>query len=319
MPPSDAAVAGPFPDGATLREGDRGWVLVEAPTARSAGPAAVWAVRNELRSLHLVVGGDDPAGLAGDLARRLGSLAVDTRCSAIVGTDLVGADPTPVPAPEAPPGFITAAAQPFAGLFGEVGLEVVVEHGVVRGEVHGLEVARVAIEEGEATLGVGVGRFDREITAMLHAELPDADAVVRAAGIVREHRFAGGPPHPLMSMGRSRWVRSELLAAPSTIGLVDLVAVDTTVQPPNLRDPHPAAALGRDGSGRTVVVVCGAGVDLDLVTLAADTRARHAPDADLLLVVPEGDRLAPVVAVGDALGHAPRWVECPPPWATGAG
>ena len=293
-------------------------MLLEAPTARSSGPVAVWAVRNELSSVHLIVGGDDSVGLAGDLARRIGALAIDSRCSAIVGTDLVSVEAAAVVPPSSGPGSIPDAAQPLVELLRGVSLEVVVEHGVVRGEVNGLEVARVEVEDGVATLGVGVGRFDREITAMLHPDLPDADALARAAGIVREHRFAGGPPHPLMTMGRSRWVRSALVADPDSVGLVELVAVDTTVEPPNLRDPHPAAAIGHDASGRETVVVCSAGVDLDLVTLAADTRGRHRPDADLLIVVPVGDRFAPLVAVGDALALRPRWFECPPPWATSA-
>lgn len=272
-------------------------------------------MRHGVEWLHLIVGGEDAVALAGGLARRLGYLAVDSRCSAIVGTDLVEVPAAPLAEPGRSDGTVPEVVAPLAELLRDAGLEVIVEGGVVRGEVLGLEVARVAVEDGDAVLGVGVGRFDREITAMLHADLPDAEAVERAATIVREHRYPGAPPHPLMSMGRARWLRAVALCDPAIVELAELVAVGTTVEPPNLRDLHPAAALGRDRSGREVVAVFSAGIDLDLVTLAADTRARHAPDAELLLVVPAGDRLAPLVAVGDELDVPPRWLEIPPPWA----
>lgn len=322
-PPSDAAVSGPFPDGATLLDGDRAWVLLEQPTPRSAGPAVVWAMRHGARSLRLIVGaGDgtapghiDAVTLAAELARRLGYVRIDTSCAAIVGTDVVEVEPAPVPAADGPPGQIPGGSQHLADLLVDSGLEVVVEHGVVRGEVLGLEVARVETLDGVAVLGVGVGRFDREITAMLHAGLPDADALDRAASVVRQHRFRGGPPHPLQMMARARWVRAAVVADPSPIGCESLIAVDTTIEPESLRDLHPAAARGASPDGAPIVVVCTSGVDLDVVTLAADTRARHAPDAALLLVSPTGERFGPIDAVAAQLDGAVTWREVEAPWS----
>jgi hypothetical protein len=48
-------------------------------------------------------------------------------------------------------------------------------------------------------------------------------------------------------------------------------------------------AVGTDGEGADVVVACSVGVRLDLVPSAADARAALAPDARLLLVLPERD------------------------------
>ncbi|MGI8755918.1 MAG: hypothetical protein ACR2MB_08675, partial [Acidimicrobiales bacterium] len=47
-----------------------------------------------------------------------------------------------------------------------------------------------------------------------------------------------------------------------------------------------------DLDGRPIVVTCSTGVDLDLVPASADDRLAHAPDARLVLVVPERDAVA---------------------------
>ena len=49
---------------------------------------------------------------------------------------------------------------------------------------------------------------------------------------------------------------------------------------------------GSRADGEPVVVACAVGVALDLVPLAADARFLMAPDAELLLAVPERDDLA---------------------------
>ncbi|MEL7155122.1 MAG: hypothetical protein AAFN30_00830, partial [Actinomycetota bacterium] len=56
-----------------------------------------------------------------------------------------------------------------------------------------------------------------------------------------------------------------------------------------LRQMVPAAAAGLDGEGRPLVVVTMVGIDLDVVTEAADYRVRHDPDAELVIAMPERD------------------------------
>ena len=108
--------------------------------------------------------------------------------------------------------------------------------------------------------------------------------------MVRDQR-RGGVTHPLALLARERWLRSELVADPSLVGAAALRAVETTVERESVREPSPAAALGTDADGRPVLVVCSVGVDLDLVPVAADTRALHDPGARLVLAVPARDRL----------------------------
>ncbi len=71
-------------------------------------------------------------------------------------------------------------ARRSSGQLLDAGVEVVVEHGVIRGEVRGLEVARVGgRRRRRRPLEVGVGRHDREAFAMVHGDLPDR----RGAGV----------------------------------------------------------------------------------------------------------------------------------------
>jgi hypothetical protein len=147
----------------------------------------------------------------------------------------------------------------------------VAEHGYVAGELRGLEVARVTGDR----LEVGVGEADRELTAMLHGDLAPEDALRRVVTIVQEHRRPGAPPHPLNQLVPERWLRWTL---------------------PNVTPaPAPRPRVGlreRDiacGTRAGEVVVCSVGVDLDLVPAAAEARQAIAPNAPLVLVVPERD------------------------------
>jgi hypothetical protein len=144
---------GTFPDGATLADGDRGWVLVGPDGARRLGAALAWARQQHVAELHLLA---DDEGVAGILARRAGHFARPPEVWLVDGRDLRPAAAPAAPRPIAPP----PAAELLRPLLVDAGLEVVVEEGILRAEVNGLEVARVvpADEEGDARLEVGVGR-----------------------------------------------------------------------------------------------------------------------------------------------------------------
>lgn len=275
-----------FPGGAGLVEGTTAYVLVDGDPLKSFGPALVWANRQGAPDLHLLV--DTHADV---LARRASCFTPAPTVWRIAGTSLVAADPAP-PAVAAP----AAPAPALAELLVDADLEVIVEDGLVRGEINGLEVARVV--HGETTSGtplddpmleVGVGHADRELTAMLHGGLSPVDQLARVCEIVRSHRRVGAEPHPLNQLAPERWLRARLIAEPSRIGLRSLRSVDPTVPRPNLRDRAVAMAVGEDEAGEPVVVACSVGVDLDLVPAAADARLAVSPDARLLLVVPERD------------------------------
>ena len=303
---------GSFPSGATLLEADQAWVLLDEGGPRSLGGVLLWAARQGVAGVDVLV---DPGAVApevlGDLARRASWFDRPIR---IVTVDrdhtwtVVEPAPMPLVLP-APDGVETLVA-----VLEQHGCEVVVEQGVVRGERLGLEVARIEEHPDGFRLESGVGRFDREIGAMMRADLTAADSLVAVLAIVDANRHPGAPPHPVRDLARERWLRTSLVADPSLVGLRSLMPVEATEPRPNLRDPHPAMAVG-EGPGGTVVVACTIGVDVDLLPLAEDVRRREAPDASLLIVHPEASPLPPAaMAAGEWLARPPSVVAAPAPW-----
>jgi hypothetical protein len=200
-------------------------------------------------------------------------------------------------------------------LLEQAGLEAVVEQGVVIGELRGLEVARVIdADDGRRELRVGVGRFDQEAFALLHGELTPPEALAHVVDQVAPLRSPDAAPHPVNRLARERWLRHQLVGDPGLIGLASLEPVDAPQARGGLRDTAVAVALGRRADGTTVVVVASEGTDLESVPSAADARAWHAPDADLVVVVPSGNvhpvtrRLADrLVRPALVLDVAPEW------------
>lgn len=283
--PGSSPEAGDFPGGASLVEGGVAWVLLDGAPLPGLGGAMVWAERGGLRALHLLVEQD-----AEVLARRASCFEPAPSVWEVDGTALERAEPAP------PAAVVEAPSVPeLAELLVDADLEVLVEDGIIRAEVLGLEVARIV--HGTSTGGVpldapllevGVGHADREMTAVIHAGLPLEGQLARVTEIVRGHRRPGAERHPLNQLAPERWLRALLVADPGRIGLSGLRPAAPAVPRPNLRDRAVAIATGHDLDDE-VVVACSVGVDLDLVPSAADARLAHAPDARLLLVVPERD------------------------------
>lgn len=307
----DTAVleAAPFGVGAALTTADGlAAFLVEEAGPRSLGGALVWSLRKRAQRVVLIVDCDEAT--AGRLAREATYFSLPIEVERIVGTASVPVAPTPLPEPRTP--FETPEGT--EALLASVPVDVVVEWGVTRAEVDGLEVARVTDELGELRLEVGIGKFDREIAAMMHANLPAAQTLQNAIDLVRRSRFVGAPIHPLRDLVPERWLRTIALATPELIGAAELRAVDSTLAPQSLREAQPAAAIGTSLSGAPIVAVFTAGVDLDVVPHAADTRAWHDPAAELLICAPRRNILAPVVAVADNLLAPARFVELELPY-----
>ena len=203
------------------------------------------------------------------------------------GRALVAVEPAPFEEGLGPPD-----APDLVAVLEAEGLDVVVEGDRLAGEFRGLEVVRIvrAVDDGEPIFEVGVGRFDRELTAMMHGDLPDASSVARVVAQLRQIRRPGGPIHPLAALVPERWLRHTLIAEPGRIGCDDLVAAPTPTPRDRLRTRGVAAAVGTR-QGRPVVVACTVGVDLEAVVLGADVRLAIDPDATLLLALPERDLL----------------------------
>jgi hypothetical protein len=302
-----------FPGGAALIAGTTGWLLLDTSPLAALGPALVWADRRELAEVNLLVEAD-----AGLVARRAQLFTRPPAIWAVDGRTLAAASPasprepvTPEPAPD------------LAELLVDADIEVVVEDGIVRGEVLGLEVARIVhgtttsgTPIDEPVLEVGVGHADREMTAVVHGTLPSAAQLARVVDIVRAQRRVDAPRHPLNQLAPERWLRARLIADPSRIGLASLRAAPPAVPRPNLRDPAIAIAVGADADGREVVVACSVGVHLDLVPAAADARLALAPDADLRLVVPARDAHPVTAALAERLVRPAHLVPLEGDWRT---
>jgi hypothetical protein len=292
----------PFPGGAALRgDGDSstGWVLVDERPTRALGGAMAWAWRQGVVELHVVV---DEA--AGGLARRARLFSTPPSIWLVEGRALREAAPDAIPAE-------TASALELAvyqDLIRTAGAEAVVEHGIVRGEVLGLEVALV--EDGR--LMVGVGKHDREAHAMANPDRPAADALAVAVDAVRTFRRADAGAHPANQLSVERWLRAAVIARPDMVGLpadAELAPVSSPVVRDDLRQAAPAPALGAGA-----LVVCSVGIDTDLVPAAADAWAANGRAPRLMIVVPEGDDPPVTRALAALLAHPADVVTVPRSW-----
>lgn len=276
-----------FPPGAALVDAEgAAWVLVEEGPERGLGPALAWAHRHGARSLHLLA--ERETGL---LARRAACFDLPVSVWHVADRRLVPA----VAEPLTPPPRAAAAHRALIPMIEAGGAEPIVEHGVVAGEVRGLEVCRVVNDRvtGAVRLEVGVGVHDREAFAIIHGDVPATDALRGVVDAVVEHRQPGAVEHPLSRLVPERLVRWSLEQRPGSLGLVDLVRVEPPTPRPNVKDRVPCSALGHRPGGEPVVVVCSVGVDLDVIPYAADARLAAARsglvDPETIVVVPARD------------------------------
>ena len=280
----------PIPDGAALVIDGTAWVRVRGSAARALGPAMAWALRRDASALNLIAETD-----TGLLARRAERFTTPIEVWFPVERELLPAVREPLAPPVAPAPEHLALSDRIV----HAGAEVVIEHGVVAGEVRGLEVCRVV---DEATVGylidesgvpvaatmagdadqssadglrleVGIGAADREAFHLLHGDAPTPDALAAVVRSVAAHRRVDAPHHALNRLARERFNRWRVLADPALVGAVSLEATEPPVPRPNLKDPVPCVAAGRADDGGPVTVVFSTGVYLDLVPFLADVQA----------------------------------------------
>jgi hypothetical protein len=305
--------------------GPTAWVLADDAPEHTLGPALVWADRERVDDLHILV--DGPGDAAATVARQAGLFAPPApHVWTVAGTALA-------PAAAAPPaGRPDAPAPPeLVDLLIDAGLEVVAEGGLVRGEVNGLEVARIVhgattagVPIADPQLEVGVGKADRELTAMVHGELAPVDQLARVVAIVGEHRRPGAPRHPLNQLVPERWLRAVLCRNPAVAGpsgrgsgnhVLATLRPAPAVQPrTNLTERDIAIAAGTAADGAPVVVACSVGIAPDLVPRAADAREALDPSARLLLAVPARDDHPGTRRLGARLRAPAEVVPVPGDW-----
>lgn len=291
----DAEPSG-FPNGAAMLVDGAAWVLVEDLAGRSLGGALAWALRQRASSLDLIAQTD-----TGRLARRAERIRFPVSVWFAEDRSLLRAVAEPLPRPGEP----AIEHLELATIMSDAGATPNVEHGVVFGEVRGLEVCRVVDEPtvghmaelGDfgsappsaapvadgAFLEVGVGANDREAFRMLHGDVPTVEALASVVESVARYRSADAPQHPLNRLGQERHLRWQLEQDPHLIGMSYLEPAQPPIARPNLKDPVPCVAFGVGLDGVASTVVCSVGVDLDLVGFVADVQTMSADPVVVVL------------------------------------
>ena len=298
--------------GAAAAVDGRGVVDLGNAPGRGLGAALVWATRVGVDQLDLIVDPEVADRDAGVLARQASWFDPAPRIWRLSGVALEPVEAVPHVDPLVPP----PSTAEHALLLRQAGLEVVIEQGEVIGERRGLEVARVVIDpDGSPRLEIGIGRFDREAFALLHGDVPAPEALARVIARIDELRRPGAEPHPMNRLVRERWLRHQIITTPGLLDAASLEPVEGPTARHGLRDPAIAAAVGQRSDGRTLVVAASVGMSVDAVSDAADTRARHVPDADLVVVVPTGDLHPVTTELCSRLVRPAEAVELTPEWA----
>jgi len=307
---SPTATAGAFPEGATLVEpnGGRSWVYVEKGGHRRVGSALAFADKASSNELHLIVDSD-----SADIAARRASFFVnDVQVWSLDGAELSRVE---TPSEMANVASLAPGAELYRPVLAQAGLEPIAEGGELIGELRGLEVARVVVDDhGEAHVEAGVGRFDREIAAMMFAHLSETDSLARAIEMVAEYRTPGAATHPLNQLVPERWLRTVLISRPELVGATELHSVGSAIPRLSLREVGVASALGTSIAGEAMVVTCSTGVDLEVIASAADDRAAHSPSAELVIAIPAKDIVGPTSRLAARLKSPARIVEIHDDW-----
>lgn len=273
---------GDFGGGAAAMVASSAWVLLDDRPERGLGAALAWALRHDATEVNILA-----EQATGTLARRAVGWAPPVRVWQV--TDRTTRPATPEPLPTSQP--LPSAHAEFESLIRDGGAEPIVEHGVVRGEVDGLEVCRVVDDPqtGAVKLEVGVGAHDREAFQLLHGDRPTEEALADVVSSVRDHRRPAATRHPLNLLAQERALRAQLIADPSLINASHVRAVAPPIPRVNVKDAVPCVAQATIASHQ-VTVVCSTGVDLDVVPFAVDAMAACGT-SECLIVLPERDAL----------------------------
>ena len=286
---------------------DVAWVYVTGRHERSLGPALMWALRNNAKALKLF-----SSESAGDLAR------IATHFDFVIEVfefDAAGvacvAMPKIVEKIE-----VSVADEMFAEFIKSAGADVVREHGVISGEVCGLEVCRVVRAAdsgesdgaGESELEIGVGAHDRETFKLLHGRTATIESLRKVIAEVAARRAVGAQVHPLNRLARERMLRHYVCQSPQLVGAKSLQVAQPPIVRTNLKDVVPCCAVGMSLTGEKMVVIFSVGVDPDVVSFGADARGQINGSAELIFAMPTRDIVPAVERVAQMLRRPARFV-----------
>ena len=285
---------------------DVAWVYVTGRHERSLGPALMWALRNNAKALKLF-----SSESAGDLAR------IATHFDFVIEVfefDAAGvacvAMPKIVEKIE-----VSVADEMFAEFIKSAGADVVREHGVISGEVCGLEVCRVVRAAdsgesggaGESELEIGVGAHDRETFKLLHGRTATIESLRKVIAEVAARRAVGAQVHPLNRLARERMLRHYVCQSPQLVGAKSLQVAEPPIVRTNLKDVVPCCAVGMSLTGAKMVVIFNVGVDPDVVSFGADARGQINGLAELIFAMPTRDIVPAVERVAQMLRRPARF------------
>ncbi|MFM8867478.1 MAG: hypothetical protein ACKOFZ_04260, partial [Ilumatobacteraceae bacterium] len=216
-----------FAYGAGLVSGTRGALYVTREHIRSIGPTLLWMLKHQLTEVDLVIEGD-----GGIPARRAQALNCELRVWNMQNGTLERAQP----APHLPKVDVPQSHEQFAATIQDCGALPVREHGVLTGEVLGLEVCRVVDTPDGPRLEVGVGASDRETFQLVNSHRTIEDSLTEVVGIVRTHRSPGAPHHPLGKLAGERLLRHRVINEPSLIGAASLKPAEPPIPRGGMRE-----------------------------------------------------------------------------------
>ena len=280
---------------------DVAWVLVTGRYERSLGPALMWASRKNATSLKLL-----SSECAGDLAR------IATHFDFVIEVfEVDAAGAARVAALKSAEKIeVNVADEMFAEFIKSAGAEVVREHGVVAGEVCGLEVCRVvhSVGSGESELEIGVGAHDRETFKLLHGQTATTESLRKVIAEVAARRVVGAGVHPLNQLARERMLRDYVCRSPQLVGAEFLQSAQPPLPRTNLKDTVPCCAFGVSTKGEKMVVVFSVGVDPDVVSFGADARGQINGAAELIFAMPTRDIVPAIERVARLMRRPARFV-----------
>jgi hypothetical protein len=286
---------------------DCAWVLVTGRYERSLGPALMWTLRNNATSLKLLLN-----ERAGELAR------IATHFDfAIEVFELDAAGVARAAAPKSAEKIeVSVADEMYAEFIKSAGADVVREHGVISGEVCGLEVCRVVRATsasdldgaGESELEIGVGAHDRETFKLLHGRTATVESLRKVIAEVAARRAVGAQVHPLNQLARERMLRHYVCLSPQLVGAKSLQPAQPPIARTNLKDVVPCCAVGVSLTGEKMVAIFNVGVDPDVVSFGADARGQINASADLVFAMPTRDIVPAVEQIAQMLRRPARFV-----------
>lgn len=286
--------------GSAFLTSDAVWLIVDGDASRACGPCLAWAAPKNV-PIHILVEQD-----SGLLARRVELFNVDATVWQIRDRTLLRA----VSEPHLEHAIAASQHLAFTEMIAGSGAEVVVEHGVVVGEVRGLEMCRVVddLVDGSARLEVGMGAHDREAFLMVHGNLPTEKALSNVIEAVEPLRSEGADLHPLNQFGRERLHRWRAIQNPQSIGFVSLRNGEPPVKRTNVKDAVPCVATGITKDGEESIAVFVHGIDLDVISFAVDAADRlHVDSVTVVLrkrdVIASIERLASLAKVHVEIAH----------------